>query len=203
LSDVDISIDEFEQQFYNAYATYLPKDVDVDKAVLIKNVLPLYLSKGSEKSFKLLFRLLFSEELEVIYPKNNVLKASDGKWTVDNILRIDTDVRSIYTANGSTSFSLTQQVNDDEILVYVGGVLKTFTTDYYIRKESKKLVFNTAPAANSEVKVVYTDFDIELLTNRQITGATSGVKLCGCWVSHCCKPVSNEVIFCGRESFCM
>ena len=174
LSDVDISIDEFEQQFYNAYATYLPKDVDVDKAVLIKNVLPLYLSKGSEKSFKLLFRLLFSEELEVIYPKNNVLKASDGKWTVDNILRIDTDVRSIYTANGSTSFSLTQQVNDDEILVYVGGVLKTFTTDYYIRKESKKLVFNTAPAANSEVKVVYTDFDIELLTNRQITGATSG-----------------------------
>ena len=174
LSDVDLSIDEFEQQFYNSYATYLPKDIDVDKAVLIKNVLPLYLSKGSEKSFKLLFRLLFSEELEVIYPKNNVLKASDGKWTVDNILRIDTDVRSIYTANGSTSFSLTQQVNDDEILVYVGGVLKTFTTDYYIRKESKKLVFNTAPSANSEVKVVYTDFDIELLTNRQITGATSG-----------------------------
>ena len=174
LSDVDLSIDEFEQQFYNSYATYLPKDIDIDKAVLIKNVLPLYLSKGSEKSFKLLFRLLFSEELEVIYPKNNVLKASDGKWTVDNILRIDTDVRSIYTANGSTSFSLTQQVNDDEILVYVGGVLKTFTTDYYIRKESKKLVFNTAPAANSEVKVVYTDFDIELLTNRQITGATSG-----------------------------
>ena len=40
LSDVDLSIDEFEQQFYNSYATYLPKDIDVDKAVLIKNVLP-------------------------------------------------------------------------------------------------------------------------------------------------------------------
>jgi len=174
ISDVDSSIEEFEQQFYNSYATFLPKDVAVDKSLLIKNVLPLYLSKGSEKSFKLLFRLLFSEELEVIYPKNNILRASDGKWTVDSILRIDTDVRSVYTATGNTSFSLAQQVNNDEVEVYVNGVLKTITTDYYIRKESKKLIFNTAPAANSEVKVVYTNFDIPLLTNRQITGATSG-----------------------------
>ena len=174
LSDVDDSIEDFEQQFFNSFATYLPKDVTVDKAFLIKNVLPIYLSKGSEGSFKLLFRMLFSEELELIYPKNNILRASDGKWTVDNILRIDTDVRSVYTATGNTSFSLAQQVNTDEIEVYVGGVLKVLTTDYYIRKESKKLVFNTAPAANSEVKVVYTNFNIALLKNRQITGVTSG-----------------------------
>ena len=174
LSDVDDSIEDFEQQFFNSFATYLPKDVTVDKAFLIKNVLPIYLSKGSEGSFKLLFRMLFSEELELIYPKNNVLRASDGKWTVDNILRIDTDIRSVYTATGNTSFSLAQQVNNDEVEVYVSGVLKVLTTDYYIRKESKKLVFNTAPAANSEVKVVYTNFDITLLKNRQITGVTSG-----------------------------
>ena len=174
LSDVDDSIEDFEQQFFNSFATYLPKDVTVDKAFLIKNVLPIYLSKGSEGSFKLLFRMLFSEELELIYPKNNVLRASDGKWTVDNILRIDTVIRSVYTATGNTSFSLAQQVNNDEVEVYVGGVLKVLTTDYYIRKESKKLVFNIAPAANSEVKVVYTNFDITLLKNRQITGVTSG-----------------------------
>jgi hypothetical protein len=174
LSDVDDSIEDFEQQFFNSFATYLPKDVTVDKAFLIKNVLPIYLSKGSEGSFKLLFRMLFSEELELIYPKNNILRASDGKWTVDNIFRIDTDVRSVYTATGSTSFSLAQQVNNDEVEVYVGGVLKVLTTDYYIRKESKKLIFKTAPTANSEVKVVYTNFDVTLLKNRQITGVTSG-----------------------------
>ena len=65
-------------------------------------------------------------------------------------------------------------INNDEVEVYVGGVLKTITTDYFIRKESKKLVFNTAPAANSEVKVIYTNFDIALLKNRQVTGVTSG-----------------------------
>jgi hypothetical protein len=87
ISDVDISIEDFEEQFLNTYASYLPKDAQVDKALLIKNVLPLYLAKGNEKSFKLLFRLLFNDEVDIILPKNNVLKASDGKWTVDNILR--------------------------------------------------------------------------------------------------------------------
>jgi len=174
ISDVDDSIDDFEEQFLNTYATYLPKDTEVDKAVLIKNVLPLYLSKGSEKSFKLLFRMLFNDEVDIILPKNNVLRASDGKWTVDNILRIETDVRSVYTATGNTTFFLAQQVNTDEALVYVNDVLKTYATDYYIRKESKKLIFNTAPAANSIIKVVYTNFDVAALKSRKVTGKTSG-----------------------------
>jgi len=174
ISDVDISIEDFEEQFLNTYASYLPKDSQVDKALLIKNVLPLYLAKGNEKSFKLLFRMLFNDEVDIILPKNNVLKASDGKWTVDNILRIETDVRSVYTATGNTTFLLAQQVNTDEALVYVNSVLKTYATDYYIRKESKKLVFNTAPVANSEVKVVYTNFDVALLKDRKVTGKTSG-----------------------------
>ena len=174
ISDVDISIEDFEEQFLNTYASYLPKDAQVDKALLIKNVLPLYLAKGNEKSFKLLFRMLFNDEVDIILPKNNVLKASDGKWTVDNILRIETDVRSVYTATGNTTFLLAQQVDTDEVEVYVNSVLKTYATDYYIRKESKKLVFNTAPAANSEVKVVYTNFDVALLKDRKVTGKTSG-----------------------------
>jgi hypothetical protein len=101
ISDVDYSIDEFEQQFFNTFASLFPKDVAVDKAFLIKHVLPLYLSKGSEKSFKLLFRMLFGQELEVNYPKNNVLRASDGKWLVENIIRITTDIYSEYQSDGT------------------------------------------------------------------------------------------------------
>ena len=174
ISDVDLSIEDFEEQFLNTYASYLPKDAQVDKALLIKNVLPLYLAKGNEKSFKLLFRMLFNDEVDIILPRNNVLKASDGKWTVDNILRIETDVRSVYTATGNTTFILAQEVNTDEALVYVDGTLKTYATDYYIRKESKKLIFNSAPTSNSEIKVVYTNFDVATLKDRKVTGKTSG-----------------------------
>ena len=71
ISDVDRSIDDFEVQFFNSFAPFLPKNVDIDKAFLIKNILPLYLAKGAENSFKLLFRFFFGDELELKYPKNN------------------------------------------------------------------------------------------------------------------------------------
>lgn len=184
LSDVDLSIDDFESNFFNSYATLIPKDVEVDKAFLIKNVLPLYLAKGSESAFKLLFRMLFNDEVDIILPKNNVLRASDGKWVIDNVLRIETDIRNLYTANGNTSasavasgnttFLLAQEPTNDDISVYVDDVLKTELTDYFFRKETKKLIFYTAPSANSEVKIVYSDFNIELLNNRKVTGVTSG-----------------------------
>ena len=175
LSDVDYSLNEFENSFFNTYASLLPKDVSVDKEFLIKNVLPLYLAKGNEASFKLLFRMLFNDEVDILQPRNNVLRASDGKWTVDNVLRIETDIRSIYTGNGSNNtFLLAQTSGSGEIDVYVNGVIKTEGTDYYIRRESRKVIFITPPAANSSVKIFYNNFDITGITNRKVTGVTSG-----------------------------
>ena len=175
LSDVDYSLNEFEDSFFNTYASLLPKDVSVDKEFLIKNVLPLYLAKGNEASFKLLFRMLFNDEVDILQPRNNVLRASDGKWTVDHILRIETDIRSVYTGNGSNNtFILAQTSGSGEIEVEVDGVTKTEGTDYYIRRESRKVIFNTPPVANSSVKIFYNNFDITALTNRKVTGSTSG-----------------------------
>jgi hypothetical protein len=175
VSDVDASIGAFEKSFFNNFASLIPRDVEVNKETLIKNVLPLYITRGNEKSFKLLFRLLFNDEVDVILPKNNVLRVSDGRWTVDNLLKLETDIRSTYTGTGSnTTFFLAQQVDSDAVEVYVNDVLKTINTDYTIRKESRKLVFNSAPASNTAIKVVYDDFDVTLLNNRKITGQTSG-----------------------------
>src|SRR5210317_291589 len=122
-SDVDHSISEFETNFFNTYADLLPRDVAVNKEFLIKNVLPLYLSKGNEKSFKLLFRMLYNDEVDVLLPKNNVLRASDGKWVIDNILKVETDIRSVYTGDGTTTtFVMAQDSASTEITVYVDDV---------------------------------------------------------------------------------
>ena len=175
ISDVDASIDQFESSFFNTYASLLPRDVSVDKEFLIKNVLPLYLSKGNEAAFKLLFRMLFNDEVTILQPRNNVLRASDGKWTIDNILRIETDVRSLYGGTGNnTEFILAQTVSSGQIDVYVNDVLKTEGTDYFIRQETRKIVFVSAPVANSSIKVFYDDFDFTLLNNRKVAGQTSG-----------------------------
>ena len=173
ISDVDYSIDEFEQQFFNTFAALFPRDVSVDKAFLIKHVLPLYLSKGSEKSFKLLFRMLYGQELDVSYPKNNILRASDGKWLIENIVKVTTDIYSYYTGNGSTKeFYLIQIVGQSVVTVYVNDVLQT--SGYYVHKESQKIVFDSAPANNSTIKVYYSNLNYDVFTNRKIHGVTSG-----------------------------
>jgi len=175
ISDVDASIEQFENNFFNTYASLIPRDVQVSKEFLIKNVLPLYLSKGSEKSFKFLFRLLFNDEVELIFPKDNVLRASDGKWTVDNIINIETDVRSIHVAKGTnTSFTIAQPVDSGEIEVSIDDVIQIEGVDYIIRKETNKIIFASAPAENSIVRVQYSNFLISLLDNRKVTGVSSG-----------------------------
>ena len=180
LSDVDFSIDEFEESFFNMYASIVPRDVAVDKALLIKNVLPLYLSKGSENSFKLLFRLLFGSELNVTYPRSEVLIASDGKWLVEKFVKISREAYSLHIGDGITkTFDLspcrcpiTGLPLPIQAEIYINDVLQT--SGFFVRSEIKKLVFNTAPANNAEIKVFYLGFDFTQIANREIIGVSSG-----------------------------
>jgi hypothetical protein len=173
ISDVDSSIGDFEENFFNTFASLIPRNVEVDKGILLKHILPLYLAKGNEKSFKLLFRLLFNEEVEVVQPKTNILRASDGKWLIENVFRIEQVVYSVYTGNSTTkTFKLAQVVESADISVYINGVLQS--SGFIIRKETRKLIFNSAPATGATIKVLYNEFDFTLLSNRQITGETSG-----------------------------
>ena len=172
-TDVDSSVADFEENFFNTYANLFPQDVQVDKAVLLKNVLPLYLAKGNEKSFKLLFRLLYNEEVEVLKPKTNVLRLSSGNWLIENIFRAAQEVYSTYTGDGvEKTFRLAQNASYEEVTVYVNDV--ELTSGYGVRKELRKLVFDTAPANNSIIKVLYDNFNFRLLTNRKIIGKISG-----------------------------
>lgn len=174
LPDVDSSIDDFESNFFNTYAKFVPKDVAVDKAFIIKNILPLYLSKGSEKSFKLLFRMMFGSELEVKYPKAEVLRASDGKWSVEKALKVTNLISSFYTGNGTNDvFTILIQAEPTDISVYVNGALKTHASDYYIRKESQQVVFENAPANGTDIEIYYNTIDVSIFSNRKFTGESS------------------------------
>jgi len=173
ITDVDTSIDDFHDNFFSTYADLFPQDVQVDRAILLKHVLPLYLAKGNEKSFKLLFRLLYDEELEILQPKTNILRASDGKWLIENAFKISQTVYSVYTGNATNkTFKLAQLVASDEITVYINGVVQT--SGYNVRRESRKLIFNNAPANGASIEVLYASFNFDLLKNRKITGVTSG-----------------------------
>ena len=71
----------------------------------------------------------------------------------------------------SKTFNLAQIVGKNEISVYVNGVAQS---DFFVNKEYRKLNFVTAPANNSTIRVVYDNFNTELLNNRKVIGLKSG-----------------------------
>jgi len=173
IQDIDASIEAFENNFLNEYANLVPKDSVTDKAFLIKNILPLYLAKGNQKSFEFLFRLFYGQEADIIFPKDQILRASDGEYSLETVIRIRDQIVSFYAGDGTTKeFKLAQAVTPNEMTLVVDGT--TLTSGFFTRKEEKKLIFTSAPSNGSDIRVTYNSFDQSLLNNRKITGATSG-----------------------------
>ena len=178
--DVDASVDEFENQFFNTFAKFLPKDSQVDKAFLLKNVLPLYQSKGSEESFKFLFRLLFREEIQIEYPRDSILIASDGKWQIDNTLKISTDISSFYFGDGTTTeFPLLRCVCPitgalllPEVTVFVNDAEQS--SGFTVFKSYNKIIFDSPLDVNDKLEIFYRAVDGEIFVNRKLVGTKSG-----------------------------
>lgn len=78
--DIDETGDEFLTHFRKKYFVGLPKSIQGDQRFLQKHILDLYRSKGSEEGTRLLFRLLFNEDIGIYIPSYDVLKPSDGVW---------------------------------------------------------------------------------------------------------------------------
>lgn len=180
ISDVDLSLAEFENNFFNTFAKFFPKQTAVDKEFLIKNVLPFYLSKGSERAFKFLFRALFNKEIEFKRLSENIIRASDGEWVKENKLRVDKDFRLIYTGDGTKRvFDLLFSVEQDELRIFVNGSLIS-SNDYFVQPENLKITFYTAPANNSSIEIFqdnFINFNPKYFFNRKITGLTSSAFL--------------------------
>ena len=82
LRDLDKTLDSFIRYFKDELASKLPYTT-VEPRFLMEHIKDHYGAKGSEASFKLLFRILFSKEVTVDYPAKQMLRASDGKWNQD------------------------------------------------------------------------------------------------------------------------
>jgi hypothetical protein len=86
--DIDETADKFLSFFRNKYMAQLPDVLIADKRELQKHILDLYRSKGSEAGLRLLFRLLYGEDIEIYIPSYDILKASDGDWVQEKYLEL-------------------------------------------------------------------------------------------------------------------
>ena len=141
--NIDKTVDSFLQYFKKQFGKDVPEAIfaNANKPQTLKHLRDFYRSKGSEKSFQFLFRLLYKEEIEFYYPSVDMLRVSDGRYTKDKILRcIDTSGTSAIfdlmgatitggtsTATGVVELVLKEMIGTFEVsTIYLSKVVGTF-----------------------------------------------------------------------------
>lgn len=140
--DIDETSAEFLKYFYDEFLSYFPADIVADKTKVVKHARQLYQSKGTQDSFKFLFRVLFNSEVEFFNTKDAVLKASSGKWYVAKSLKLaSNDVNFLNCINyrifGETSKSIATIENavlsGNKILLFISDIQRLFESGEFVR----------------------------------------------------------------------
>ena len=193
--DVDTTRADLIKYFKTKIIPDFPEETELSTEKLIKAAKFFYSKKGSAESFKFLFRTLYGQEVDIYFPKEDILKVSDGKWKQPQALRLAfTDTSSLVTGGNVNVFAVTANtINANGFNILSKGI----TVNSYIRigdSRRKVVTINTSgdflrvdiPFANTSnaqtfnsaklFKVElseYTNFDIKLLERKLGIGEIS------------------------------
>ena len=114
--DPDKAISHFLSKMRDEFLATLPEQLasGVNKRKLIKNIKSLYRAKGSVRGHEMFFRILFGETSETIYPREQMLKASDGQFDTLKVLRV---ISSVGDANQLSGRTITGQSSNATAIV--------------------------------------------------------------------------------------
>ena len=120
-ADIDDTVDQFFDEFKEAFLKTIPKKLTagVNERNLLKNIKDLYRAKGTRKGHELFFRILLNEDPILYYPRQDMLRVSDGKWSEDAILRVVAADSTIFMEDQTTTTGDIFILNED------GGQIKT------------------------------------------------------------------------------
>jgi hypothetical protein len=95
-ADVDDTLTKFIKHFKSQYLDLFPEELaydsttgdKVDQIRLIKRIKEFYRAKGTEKSYRLLMRLLNDSVVHnFYYPNIDIIKSSTGKWITNKTIK--------------------------------------------------------------------------------------------------------------------
>ena len=129
------SLDEYVSMLKGEYLSSVPEKVLADKELLIRYSKQFFQSLGSQKSFKFLFKILFDENIEIYYPKDDILRVSDGKWVDDEVL--------MYVSNRGNIESFLYQTIEQKREVSPGIFTYAYATvNRIINRYANKFIFS-------------------------------------------------------------
>lgn len=174
-NDIDDSDDYYIEQLKKDLTPYFPQDVVTDKRLFLKLVTQFYRSSGTQESVKFLFRALYNENIDIYYPKDDILKASDGKWVLPLALRIDTNDNNIFNIAKTLITGQTSKATAlvEKVIQSVDRQLGITYTEIYVSNVNR--LFTTG----EQVTATYTDEDtgLKVTVTGRLIGALSEIKI--------------------------
>jgi len=141
--DIDTTPEKFLEYFQKKYLYGIPFSIISNKRFILKHILDVYRSKGSIQCFRLLFKLIYDEDVEIYLPGIDILRVSEGTWTEPRYLEI-TDYEDLEFfigkeiqgySSGTTAIveSVTRESYNNEIfnILYISNVYPK-GGDFYI-----------------------------------------------------------------------
>tara|TARA_S200000501_G_scaffold244726_1_gene229111 strand:- start:449 stop:4249 length:3801 start_codon:yes stop_codon:yes gene_type:complete len=80
--------DNFLKEFYKDYVKDLPLGQTAKLSLVLKHINDFYTAKGSVEAIKLLFRILYNEEVTLFNAQEFVLRPSSSKWQQDYVVKV-------------------------------------------------------------------------------------------------------------------
>ena len=133
--DIDGTVEKFLEYFQKKYLYGIPFNIISNKRFLLKHILDVYRSKGTIQCYRLLFKLIYDEDVKVYLPGIDVLKASHGTWKQPKYLEITPSVKNnsflgnviVGTTSGTTAVVenyVREAIGKDIIdILYISNVL--------------------------------------------------------------------------------
>lgn len=149
--DDDLAV-EFLEYFRREILDSFPKDILANKALLYKNIKDIYNAKGTENAYRLLFRVLYNEEISFYYPKRDILRTSDGRWVKETSIRLSAPFNgnleslsgyNVIGVNSGATAKVERVVSTQEAGVYVYEAFLADITGTFLdgeKVETKSLV---------------------------------------------------------------
>lgn len=86
--DIERQEEEFLTRIEKEIGLFVPRQYASTPRVFYNKITELWRSKGTQEAVETFFRLFLDDPVQVRYPWDRVLKPSDGRWIVENKLRV-------------------------------------------------------------------------------------------------------------------
>jgi hypothetical protein len=144
--DIDLVEEQFLTNLQQEIGISIPRSFAADPRLFYTKLVDFYQSRGTPDSIVSFFNLLFNDEVEIYFPKEDMFIPSDNPWTdfADDVKANPGSYQPIntFTISGTTSEVFGQDDNNFWLLyntpiVFVNGVLNnTWKSSTYFRTYS-------------------------------------------------------------------